>query len=680
MLPFLVIILPVLLPLRAQQLLQGSCTFEGSTCGYSSDPAHLKWSLNTEGHYITVDSTKEVTEKRAVLISPILEFLDWSCVRIVYQISGSGTLQMYIRPEGESFDYRLWSSQDTSDSWLIATVDLRNTLNQYKIIFEGTPGEDLSHSVAIFEIRIVQGYCIECNFEEHHICGYTNVWNPNVNWYVGGYISRDPLSSLLDDHTMSNQRGHYMYVDSIYVKNFQEVAQLASPMTMFPIAGCLSFYYHRNQGKGNIFSVFTRDVFGHYEEIWRPEKQETSTWNRVKVDIKTHHPLQVVFEVAFSSAKGGSIAVDDISFSADFCNTETEPFFDPSIANCDFEEDFCRYYQESSEGSMWRRVSINPNVYRIGDHTKGSGSFLLANTRYSSRPGYVARLYGPFLQENVKYCLKFFYALYGFIKTENTLIVYIYDENSVALEKVWNVPESSRGSWIRVEISFHKPMPTKVVFVSICRNFWDCGLVALDDISVTHGDCHITAGIHHSPAGECNFDKNECEYTQDEKDKGQWIRKRGQTPTSYTGPKGDHTTGVGYYMYIEASHMFTGHNARLLSSNLRGFLHQQCLTFFYSMYGSGTGMLSVYLKKNEDKREILLWRRRGEQSISWLKGSVEYECEQNHQIVFEAIRGISIRSDIAIDDIVMKKGPCKELKETSFDHSGFSENFNVIDY
>uniref|UniRef100_A0A8C4RKU4 MAM domain containing 2a n=1 Tax=Erpetoichthys calabaricus TaxID=27687 RepID=A0A8C4RKU4_ERPCA len=564
----------------------------------------------------------QVTEKRAVLISPILEFLDWSCVRIVYQISGSGTLQMYIRPEGESFDYRLWSSQDTSDSWLIATVDLRNTLNQYKIIFEGTPGEDLSHSVAIFEIRIVQGYCIECNFEEHHICGYTNVWNPNVNWYVGGYISRDPLSSLLDDHTMSNQRGHYMYVDSIYVKNFQEVAQLASPMTMFPIAGCLSFYYHRNQGKGNIFSVFTRDVFGHYEEIWRPEKQETSTWNRVKVDIKTHHPLQVgdifinsCFEVAFSSAKGGSIAVDDISFSADFCNTETEPFFDPSIANCDFEEDFCRYYQESSEGSMWRRVSINPNTWLCGT------------------------LYGPFLQENVKYCLKIFLTLcMGLLKQKHP----------------------HRGSWIRVEISFHKPMPTKVVFVSICRNFWDCGLVALDDISVTHGDCHITAGMRLPPlTGECNFDKNECEYTQDEKDKGQWIRKRGQTPTSYTGPKGDHTTGVGYYMYIEASHMFTGHNARLLSSNLRGFLHQQCLTFFYSMYGSGTGMLSVYLKKNEDKREILLWRRRGEQSISWLKGSVEYECEQNHQIVFEAIRGISIRSDIAIDDIVMKKGPCK---------------------
>lgn len=29
------------------------------------------------------------------------------------------------------------------------------------------------------------------------------------------------------------------------------------------------------------------------------------------------------------------------------------------------------------------------------------------------------------------------------------------------------------------------------------------------------------------------------------------------------------------------------------------------------------------------------------------------------QIIFEAIRGISIRSDIAIDDISFQRGPCK---------------------
>ncbi|XP_033870376.2 MAM domain-containing protein 2-like [Acipenser ruthenus] len=665
---------------RAQQLLQGSCRFEQDTCGYNSDPEYLKWVLNKEGRYITADSAFGGAGQKAVLISPDLELLEWSCIRLVYQITGSGSLQMYVRPEGESFDYRLWSAQDPSDNWLIASVDLRNTTNRYKIIFVASPGQKPDQSVAIFEIHVVPGYCVECNFEEHHLCGYMNYWNPNVNWYVGGSTIRGGQSNLPDDHTMNNERGHYMYVDPVYAKHFQEVAQLTSPMTTTMISGCLSFYYQRDQAKGNVFSVFTRDRMGHYEEIWKPDIYAKFIWKLVKVDIKAPHPLAVVFEVAFNSAKGGYVAIDDISFSPEFCSTETEPFFDPSVANCDFEEDFCRYYQEQTEGSVWNRVSVKPNVYRVGDHTTGSGSFLLANTRLISRPGYVGRLYGPYLPGTLKYCLRFYYALHGFIKTDNTLAVYIYDENNVAQEKVWTVSESPTGSWIQVEISYQKPMPTKVVFVSICTHFWDCGLVALDDITVSLGDCRIYADGFPCPPGECDFEVDICGYTQDEKDDSNWIRKRGQTPTSYTGPKGDHTTGVGYYMYIEASPMISGHNARLLSNKLRGFLHQQCLVFYYNMYGSGTGLLSIYLKKEGQRDEVLLWRRRGEQSISWLKGLVEYECDRNHQIVFEGVRGNSIRSDIAIDDVLFKKGPCKELGETSIIYSGFAENVNDIDY
>lgn len=41
----------------------------------------------------------------------------------------------------------------------------------------------------------------------------------------------------------------------------------------------------------------------------------------------------------------------------------------------------------------------------------------------------------------------------------------------------------------------------QVVFISTCRSFWDCGSVALDDISVNLGDCELTAGtnLQHVP-------------------------------------------------------------------------------------------------------------------------------------------------------------------------------------
>ena len=34
--------------------------------------------------------------------------------------------------------------------------------------------------------------CAECDFEESHLCGYSNQWNANVNWYVGGGGGHEP--------------------------------------------------------------------------------------------------------------------------------------------------------------------------------------------------------------------------------------------------------------------------------------------------------------------------------------------------------------------------------------------------------------------------------------------------------------------------------------------------------
>uniref|UniRef100_H2ZVU7 MAM domain containing 2a n=1 Tax=Latimeria chalumnae TaxID=7897 RepID=H2ZVU7_LATCH len=421
------------------------------------------------GRYIFVDASFGDQWEKAVLISPDLQTEEWSCVRLIYQLTGStsvsdpGNLKLYIRPEGQSFDYLLWSADEPSDSWLIASADLRNSTRKFKIVLEGKLGQGPIASVAIFEINIVPGYCIDCDFEANNLCGYANYWNPNVNWFVGGGTIRKSQSILPTDHTLSNKWGHYMYVDSIYAKNLQEVAQLVSPMTTTPMSGCLSFYYQVQQNSGNIFTVYTRDKTGYYEELWRAEDPIYAVWNSVDIDIKAPHPLEVIFEVAFNGARGGYVAVDDISFSPQFCNNQTEQLFDTSVANCDFEEDFCNFYQDKRDGASWFRVTVKLNAYRTGDHTTGLGYFLLSNTRFTSQPGYLGRLYGPSLPGNLSYCLRFYYALYGFSKMSDALAVYIFEENHVVTEKVWSVSESPKGVWIQAEVSYLKPMPSKVI-------------------------------------------------------------------------------------------------------------------------------------------------------------------------------------------------------------------------
>lgn len=72
-------------------------------------------------------------EIRGVLLSPALEQGEWSCLRLVYQIIGSGSLEVLQRTEGKSFDRPLWSSQSPSDSWVISSMDLQNNTEPYRV-------------------------------------------------------------------------------------------------------------------------------------------------------------------------------------------------------------------------------------------------------------------------------------------------------------------------------------------------------------------------------------------------------------------------------------------------------------------------------------------------------------------------------------------------------------------
>lgn len=682
MLPFYLLTFAVTIQAH-NQLLPGSCNFESNTCGYTSDADFASWTLHKDGRFVAVEAAMSdeqdaeigsdnspQREIRGVLLSPALEQGEWSCLRLVYQIIGSGSLEVLQRTEGKSFDRPLWSSQSPSDSWVISSMDLQNNTEPYRVVIEGKPGGSPGSSVAVFEIHISPGYCLECDFEESHLCGYSNQWNANVNWYVGGGGAQLLHNNIPNDHTYNNRTGHLMYVDSIYAKTFKEVAKLVSPMTTVPMSGCLSFQYQRSEEGGNLFSVYTKDKLGQYQELWRAETESQNEWSGtleewipVQVDLKAPYSVQVVFEVSFNSPRGGRVAIDDISFSPEFCSKDSEPTFDPSIANCDFESGNCRYIQDQVTGSLWRRVSVKPNIFRNGDHTTGAGYFLLAHSRLSPRSGYVSRLIGPTLPGNMKYCLRFYFSLRGFNQTDQALTVYLQPlQQSSSQEKIWTQGERSRGIWITTDVTFQTSQPAKVVFVSTCRSFWDCGSVALDDISLNLGDCELTTGLLSSSLpGHCDFEAGLCGYTQDKQNDGaDWEWRRGPTPTSYTGPRGDHTTGLGYYLHMEASPMLPGQSVRLLSRPLRGSRGPQCLRFYYHMYGSGTGQLSVHLHK--DGEDVLLWQLSGEQSVAWLRATVEYQSDSQHQIVFEATRGTSVRSDIAIDDIILEGGPCPAME------------------
>lgn len=44
--------------------------------------------------------------------------------------------------------------------------------------------------------------------------------------------------------------------------------------------------------------------------------------------------------------------------------------------------------------------------------------------------------------------------------------------------------------------------------------------------------------------GRCNFENDLCQWQQQTDDEFNWTRRKGQTPSIYTGPSRDHTLGT----------------------------------------------------------------------------------------------------------------------------------------
>nr|CAB3263602.1 MAM and LDL-receptor class A domain-containing protein 2 [Phallusia mammillata] len=138
-----------------------------------------------------------------------------------------------------------------------------------------------------------------------------------------------------------------------------------------------------------------------------------------------------------------------------------------------------------------------------------------------------------------------------------------------------------------------------------------------------------------------------------------WSFTRGSTPTRDTGPYFDHNTesGEGRYAFIEASGVTMDQFAQLASPPIDGDLNH-CLQFWYHARGKGVGSLAVIRKFDENNHEVL-WLSGPETSEDWQPVNLTLPVTfYTAQIIFEATRGNSFFSDLAIDDIKFNVGLC----------------------
>ncbi|XP_036006474.1 MAM domain-containing glycosylphosphatidylinositol anchor protein 2 [Fundulus heteroclitus] len=176
----------------------------------------------------------------------------------------------------------------------------------------------------------------------------------------------------------------------------------------------------------------------------------------------------------------------------------------------------------------------------------------------------------------------------------------------------------------------------------------------------------------------CGFEEEAlCSFSQDKSDEFDWTRHSGTTEgitsTPNTGPSSDHTGSTqGFYMFIETSSpRLEGDKARLMSPNFnilsKGVSSSAssnptyCFTFYYHMYGRHIGALNIFLRqKGQTLTDTLVWSLTGNQGNNWRQARVNIHPTTAFQVVMEGVRGSNNEGNIAIDDVTIEEGECKD--------------------
>ena len=111
---------------------------------------------------------------------------------------------------------------------------------------------------------------------------------------------------------------------------------------------------------------------------------------------------------------------------------------------------------------------------------------------------------------------------------------------------------------------------------------------------------------------------------------------------------------------MDASAHSKGDDASIASATLSATTSTATcsMIFWYNMYGQFIGSLSVYTSTQYGVYQNKVWAKSGDQGPGWQKARIVLSSDQDFQVIFHAVMGVSNRGDIAIDDVIFSPA-CK---------------------
>uniref|UniRef100_UPI003AADEEE1 LOW QUALITY PROTEIN: enteropeptidase-like n=1 Tax=Centroberyx gerrardi TaxID=166262 RepID=UPI003AADEEE1 len=172
-----------------------------------------------------------------------------------------------------------------------------------------------------------------------------------------------------------------------------------------------------------------------------------------------------------------------------------------------------------------------------------------------------------------------------------------------------------------------------------------------------------TSNLSNEEKLTCSFEQGLCFWRQQADDDG-WIRTSGPTFPPFTGPTADHTLGnmSGFYIVTPPSPGQWERSFQIHSLPLTPPTQPMCLQFWYHMFGEDVHRLKVLVlgrsPPDADPPVTVVFQRDGNYGDNWNYGQVNLNLTAEETVVFEALKKGGMRSDVALDDIILTTASC----------------------
>ena len=253
-----------------------------------------------------------------------------------------------------------------------------------------------------------------------------------------------------------------------------------------------------------------------------------------------------------------------------------------SCGNCTFDgvTGTCGWSDKSAGSFRWTRHNNGTETANTGpsaDHTTNTprGYYMYVDASNGQRFTQAALASPTLHQASVTCQMSFYYHMYG--QSIGVLMVYRVDQTSTT--RLLFLRGNKGNKWNQATVNIGRVASEFHIEFRASRSFSVVGDVAIDDVTFTNcalppiqpscgvnqfrcarGSCidrsrlcdftddcgdssdESRANCQNVPS-RCTFTSSICDWTQAKGDKFDWIQRNGATPSRFTGPTKDHTSG-----------------------------------------------------------------------------------------------------------------------------------------